>query len=97
MGIDVINVSRGKACLPHGDAHCHAGAASIRGGGCDMVRVIGHTIAHDLGQNLRIPFPGMLVFFKDQYACALTQDKTVPVFIKGARGQIRVFCRRQCF
>ena len=72
VGIDVINVGREDPCLSHGDLHRHTGSTAIWGWGSYVICIVSYTIAHDLGKDIRIPFYGMRIFFKNKNSGSFT-------------------------
>ena len=89
MGIEVLNLINIDAGIFQRHGHGTTWAVNVW---CShVVSISTHAKADDFGVNLCAARLGVLVFFQHDNTAALAQDKTITVFVPGARRCFGIF------
>src|SRR5204863_19645 len=88
--IDVIDVGKVEARLPHRHLHRAEGARALGMRRGHVIGIARQAIAHDLGIDLRAARLGMLIFLEHDDAGTLAHHEAVAVLVPGAAGAPRL-------
>src|SRR5262249_23438236 len=94
VGVDVADIVGGKLGVFKSRAHDAERAVAVFDGLRDVVRVAGHAIADDFGNDRGIAFRRVFERLEDQNARALADDETIAVDVKRPAGGGRIVVAR---
>ena len=89
MGIDIIDLLSRDAAIFQGHLHAESRAFSFRIRGRDMMGIVAHPIACDLGVDPCLPIECPFQLLKNHHTGTFCRNESIPILVKGAAGLLR--------